>query len=120
MSRDVEAPEHLADGAAASPGVGALVDLVVRDVAAPAAGDEDLGAQRARAVERRCARPRALRRAPAWIAAISPAAPAPTIDDVDAISHWAWPPERQGRAAQPPRASPSSRCPVPSPPCTAG
>ena len=48
--RDAEAAQHLADGGRRRAGEGALVHLVVGDVAAAAAGDEDLRAQRPRAV----------------------------------------------------------------------
>jgi hypothetical protein len=48
---DIEAAEDLADGVGRGAGVLLLVDLVVRDVAAAAAGDEDLGAEFFGAVE---------------------------------------------------------------------
>ena len=75
-ARHVEAAQHLADGRGRGAVEGPLVHGVMGDVAPPAAGDEDLRAQRARAVEDEDA-PSGAERA-AQSAAMSPAAPAPT------------------------------------------
>ena len=56
---DRELAQHRADCAGGAARVRLLVDSVVRDIAAPAARDEDLGADHARAVERDDARARA-------------------------------------------------------------
>ena len=50
-ARDIVTPEDVFDGVARGAGVGGFVHGVMGDVAAPAAGDEDFGAELLRAVE---------------------------------------------------------------------
>ena len=76
-ARHVEAAQDLADGRGRRAVEVALVHGVMGDVAPPAAGHEDLRPQHARAVERATTRRSGAERA-AQIAAMSPAAPAPT------------------------------------------